>query len=190
MVSIKMTRIIPYAIVLAVSGYLYYVAAHFDFVARPGRLGPDVWPKALLVLMMAACVYEIVRGLFFAKDEEEDVEGLLEILEEESAADHPGEVAGEAEKTYPHLLVTGVALTVAYVVLFDVLGFFLDTFLYMALFMVVGRYRRPGVILASSLLGSLSFMFVFMKIVYVSLPIGVVPFSGVSLLLMRLMGVH
>ncbi len=44
--------------------------------------------------------------------------------------------------------------------------------------------------LASSLLGSLAFVFVFMKIVYVSLPLGVEPFSQVSLLLMRLMGIR
>ena len=60
------------------------------------------------------------------------------------------------------------------------LGFFLATAVYLAAFMVVGRYRRAGVIAATSVLGSLAFMYVFMKIVYVSLPLGVGPFEQVS----------
>jgi putative tricarboxylic transport membrane protein len=83
----------------------------------------------------------------------------------------------------------GIAITVAYAVLIEKLGFFLCTFVYLAAFMWIGRYRRWGVILVTSLVGSLAFMFMFMKIVYVSLPLGVEPFSQVSFLLMRLMGI-
>jgi putative tricarboxylic transport membrane protein len=79
---------------------------------------------------------------------------------------------------------------VAYVVLIDRLGFFLCTFAYLAAFAWIGRYRRPLVVLASSLIGSLLFMFVFMKVVYVSLPLGQEPFSQVTFLLMRLMGIR
>ena len=45
-------------------------------------------------------------------------------------------------------------------------------------------------VLATSLVGSLLFMFMFMKVVYVSLPLGHEPFSQVSFLLMRLMGIR
>jgi len=38
--------------------------------------------------------------------------------------------------------------------------------------------------------GALVFMFVFMRIVYLSLPIGVPPFAQVSLMLMQLMGIR
>ncbi|MBI3068559.1 MAG: tripartite tricarboxylate transporter TctB family protein, partial [Betaproteobacteria bacterium] len=47
-----------------------------------------------------------------------------------------------------------------------------------------------GVIAAVSLLGTLLLMFIFMKLVYVSLPIGVEPFSRVTFLLMQLMGIR
>jgi len=80
-------------------------------------------------------------------------------------------------------------MTVLYVVLIETLGFFLCTAIYLALFMWVGRYRRPGVIVATSLVGSLAFMFMFMKVVYVSLPLGVEPFAQVSFALMRIMGI-
>ena len=42
----------------------------------------------------------------------------------------------------------------------------------------------------SSLLGALVLMFIFMKVVYVSLPLGTEPFSAVSLWLLATMGVH
>jgi putative tricarboxylic transport membrane protein len=88
------------------------------------------------------------------------------------------------------LLLAGIILCVAYVALFAALGFFVDTFLFLLAFILVGRYRRPGIALAVSGAGTLVFMFVFMKIVYVSLPIGAPPFSEVSILLMRLMGIR
>lgn len=182
----KARRIIPYVIVLSISIYLYYAASQFDFLARTGHLGPDFWPKVILILMMLACVYEIAKQAL-AKGTPTDIGSVLDDIVEESAEEH-GEKVEEAP-TYPHLLVIGIGLTIAYVILFDVLGFFLDTFLFLALFMYLGRYRRWGVILAVSLIGSLIYMFVFMKVVYVSLPIGKAPFSAVSLFLMKIMGV-
>jgi putative tricarboxylic transport membrane protein len=102
-----------------------------------------------------------------------------------------GEVEGEEkQRSYPLLLAGGIVLTIIYVVTISSLGFFLATITYLALFMVIGRYRNWTVIAISSLLGSLALVFIFMKVVYVSLPLGVEPFSAVSLLLLRVMGVH
>jgi putative tricarboxylic transport membrane protein len=88
------------------------------------------------------------------------------------------------------LIVSGIVLTVLYVLVIERLGFFLTTFLYLAAFTWIGRYRRPVIVLVSSLVGSLFFMFMFMKVVYVSLPLGQGPFSQVTFLLMRLMGIR
>ncbi len=181
-----MRKIVPYAIVLAIAGALYYLAHQIDFAAPGGRIGPDVWPKAILLLAMAACAYEIIKNLIFSQEDRE-LKGVLEsIIEEAPASDL---VPEQEVKSYPHLLLIGMAMTVAYVVLIETLGFFLCTLLYLAGFMLVGRYRRVGVVFATSLIGSLVFMFVFMKIVYVSLPLGREPFAQVSYLLMRLMGI-
>ena len=38
---------------------LVSIMPQIDFAAPGGRIGPDVWPKAILVLAMIACVYEI-----------------------------------------------------------------------------------------------------------------------------------
>lgn len=183
---LRASKTLPYVIVLAIVSFLYYRATKIDFVAPGGRIGPDVWPKAILVLSAVACLYEIAKNLLFGKWVR-DMTGVLgSVLKEVPEQDVPTEIERGA---YPHLLWIGIAMTVLYVVLIEKLGFFLCTAIYMALFMWVGRYRRTGVILATSLAGSLAFMFVFMKVVYVSLPLGIEPFAQVSFALMRAMGI-
>ncbi len=182
----RIAKALPYALLLAGAGYFYHLAAGLDFAAPGGRIGPDFWPKAILGLLMASCAYELGKIVFFDKSPA-DLSGVLqEIMQAAPAAETAD--ADEA-RTFPHLLAAGVALTVAYAFLVDKLGFFLCTALYMAAFMYVGRYRRLGVIIATSFLGSLAFVFVFMKVVYVSLPLGQEPFASVSLLLLHLLGI-
>ncbi len=182
----RLARALPYAVLLAGAGYLYYLATQFSFVAPPGRIGPDVWPKAVLGLLMAACAYELVKiGLF--ERTPADLSGVLQDIMQ--AAPAAGENAAEAGRSYPLRLVAGIVLTVGYVLVIEQVGFFLATCTYLAMFMTIGRYRRIGIIAATSFVGSLAFVFVFMKIVYVSLPLGEPPFQSVSLLLLQLLGI-
>jgi putative tricarboxylic transport membrane protein len=178
MAAEKLKRIIPYVIILLGSLYFYYLAGQFRFSAKPGNLGPDFWPKLLLGLTMAACLYEIIKTAFFLK-----IASLKEASEEQSAK------AENKKKTYPALLVTGIAMTVAYAYFVTTLGFILCTFLYFALFMIVGRYRKIWAILANSVVGTLVLVVIFMKIVYVSLPLGQEPFSGVTFFVLRTLGI-
>jgi putative tricarboxylic transport membrane protein len=183
----RLRRTVPYAIVFVATAVLFVFANRISFIAPGGRIGPDVWPKAILALSMLTCVFQIVKTLFFGGAREQ-VAGVLESILEEAPV---GESAATApEPRYPHLIVGGIVLTVAYVVLIERLGFVLCTFAYLAAFAWIGRYRRPLVVLTASLFGSLLFMFVFMKVVYVSLPLGQEPFSQVTFLLMRLMGIR
>jgi putative tricarboxylic transport membrane protein len=96
----------------------------------------------------------------------------------------------EPNERFPGLLALGIAITIAYVWLLGVLGFALASALYIGAMIRVGRYRRWRVIVPTALAGSLAFMFMFQKIVYLSLPIGQSPFDALSLALMRLMGIR
>ena len=199
----RLARIVPYVVVLAIVVFLYVVANRIEFNAPGGRIGPNFWPKAILLLAMVTCAYEIVKRLFFAKDDAADLEGVLGSVlkatpaaqEDRAEAGRGRDDAGDAgagrtkDETplYPRLLWGGIALTVAYLFVVEKLGFFLTTALYLGIFMWIGRYRRIGVIVATSLIGALVFVFVFMKIVYVSLPLGVEPFAQVSYALMKLL---
>ena len=61
---------------------------------------------------------------------------------------------------------------------------------YVAAFLVLGGYRRWGVIGATSVVGTLCMLFLFMKVVYVSLPLGEGVFQQVSLALMQIFGIR
>ncbi|TRZ65096.1 MAG: hypothetical protein D4S02_09575 [Rhodocyclaceae bacterium] len=180
----RLWRAAPYIVLQLAAMYFYQLAGSIDYPATPGRIGPDFWPKAILVLLGLVCVYEIIKNVLVG--ESFTAAGLLEKLMKESAA-------GQGEEklpAYPLRLAGGIGLTILYVATIDKIGFFLATSAYLALFMVIGRYRQWGVIAAASLLGSLLLMFIFMKLVYVSLPLGVEPFSAVSVGLLSIMGVR
>jgi hypothetical protein len=175
MATEKIRRIIPYAFVLIASAYFYVLAGRFEFTVKAGNLGPDFWPKLLLGLTMAVCLYEIAKTAFFCR-----------VTASENGIDREKEAT---PKTYPGLLVIGTVLTVAYVYFVSILGFILCTFLYIVLFIIVGRYRKPWVITANGIVGTVLVVFIFMKAVYVSLPLGQGPFRQFSLLIMNMFGI-
>jgi putative tricarboxylic transport membrane protein len=178
----KLASLSPYVALCAAAAWLYRDAGAFTAAARPGQLGPDFWPRAVLVLLIVVCVCEIVRRVLFERLARDDV----------PSAPAPGGVDAPdaSDGRFAWCLAGGIALTIAYVLALDWLGFFVATALYLALFMLVGRYRRMRVILSASVLGSLAFVFVFMKIVYVSLPLGRGPFKTLSVWLLALLGVR
>lgn len=181
----RLRALLPYVLVLAAAVALCYSALHFDFTARGDRPGPDVWPRAILLLLIVACIVRIVSVL------RRPTAAEPVMLQDVLAGALPGDAPDDAPSPrYPVLLLTGIALTIGYVALLGTLGFFIDTALYIAALTRTGRYRRWPVIAAVAIVGALAFMFIFMKVVYLSLPIGTEPFSTVSLLLMRLMGIR
>jgi len=180
----RLQRAAPYIVLQICVMYFYHLATQFDFMAPPGRIGPDAWPKMILVLMGAACVYEIVKNLLVG--ESFSAAGLLDKLMTDAGA---GEEAAN-QPSYPLRLWGGIGVTIAYILLIDTLGFFIASSTYLALFMAIGGYKRWRVIVSTSVLGSLVIMFIFMKIVYVSLPLGSGPFLTVSTALLTVMGVH
>lgn len=182
----RLKRIAPYVLVGAGSAYLYYVAAQIQYHERAGVLGPDFWPKAILALALFTCAGKIVTGLLAGR--RGDIGGVLEAMMEE--AERHGAVPAARGERHPWLLFGGMALSALYVWAVTPLGFFSATVPYLAAFMALGGYRRWGVIAAASALGTLLLLFVFMKLVYVSLPIGRGPFEQVTLFLMQLMAIR
>ncbi len=171
----KIKKIAPYAVVFAISAYFYCLAGRFVFSARAGNLGPDFWPKLLLGLTMAVCLWEIAK---------------IALTDRMKGREKPAEEGkGEAPKRYYGLLIIGTLLTVAYVWFVGVAGFILCTFLYLALFMIIGRYRKIWVIAANSIVGTILLIYIFMKVVYVSLPLGQGPFQPFSLLVLKMLGI-
>jgi putative tricarboxylic transport membrane protein len=179
---------LPYVVALAVFAGLWYLTMQLPHDASSGRFGPGAWPKGILLLAIATSIYALVTRVG-AGDKPKVDDVIVSIAKSaDSVRDQTAE--DDDEPKYPRLLWTGIALTVGYVVLLPVLGFFLDTLLYMGSFMYAGGYRRRLAVPAISVLGTLVLMFVFMKVVYVSLPVGQSPFSHVTFALMELMAIR
>lgn len=173
----RLQAALPYVVVLAAGAFLYHTADGFEFEESSGRIGPGAWPKLVLVLLLLAALWGAVASAVRAG------RGIEEPTEADEALARPPEL-------YPHLVWLAVGVTVGYLLLLLEIGFFLATIVYVVILMYLGHYRRP---LPAALLGvavAFAFMFVFMRVVYVSLPVGTAPFDRLSFALMAAMGVH
>jgi putative tricarboxylic transport membrane protein len=176
----RLARALPYVVVGIAAAYLYYAALNFSFHHRPGTLGPNAWPMGIALLMLLVCIFKAAEALLRKRVP-------LTPYEQISAAEPPDSAPPER---HPWMLVLGMVATVLYVALVTPVGFFVCTVAYLAVFLWIGGYRRTGAVAAISVVGALVLTFVFMKLVYVSLPIGRPPFSAVMLGLMQLMGIR
>ena len=171
-----MRRILPHAVMLAAT-VLLWVAARRIETGSGGRVGPDLWPKAVLGLMALLCIYEIARRLLTRGSE-----GAASLVKMDAGVVEP-------RSRHPWLLAAGIGLIAGYVVAVPWLGFFSATTVFLAAFIWVGGFRRPLAVALVSLIGSLTLVVMFMRIAYISLPLGEGPFRALSLALLRLIGV-
>lgn len=181
----RLRAAVPYFLGLAAAAVLYGLADRINYTARPGQLGPDFWPRVAIVMIAVVCLYEIVRRLLAASPS--SVEGIAERLDSEEldqAADEAARGSSLAK------LLGGIAMTLAYAVLVPKLGFLLASFVFLVLFMYLGGIHNHIAIWVSSAVGMLLFAFIFLKVVYVSIPRGEPPFDQVTNLVMDLMQIR
>ena len=176
----RLMRVVPHTVMLVVSCALYWAATRIE-AETGGRIGPAVWPKAIIVFMALLCLYEIVKRLVVRT--EFDAKGLL------SGSEMPAGAAPAPVREDRAMLVRGIAAVGGYVLAVPWLGFFPATVLFLALFPWLGGLRRPAMLALVSLTGTLILAVVFLKVAYISLPLGEGPFRALSLALMRLIGV-
>jgi hypothetical protein len=182
---------LPHFVMLLVAVALYAAALQIDTSATQGgrRIGPDFWPKAVILFMGALALYEVVKRAIFGIDFE--ATGLTDKLTENPAGDPTTETAGEAsEVEHPRLLIGGAALILGYVVVVDWLGFFLTTALFLFAFSWIGGFRRHGWNALIALCGAFVMVVLFMRVAYISLPLGAGLFRSLSIALMSAIGVH
>src|SRR5262245_17210554 len=161
--------ILPYVVGLAIAVALFTITGHLDYTPRAGQLGPDTWPRLVIGLMALTCLFEIVRAVR-GKNE---ARGVSAALEEAGQEDNE-------EPRFPLLLAGGIVRVVVYAVLVPLLGFLLATFLFIAAFMYVGRYRNHLAAWATSAAITVLIGTLFLRIAYVSLPRGVPPFDRIT----------
>lgn len=178
--SSRLRRATAYIVVLAAGLYLYGLSEHFQYTPEPGRIGPDAWPKIVLILLIATCAWQIVRITAFGA-----VAAPPDEFEEQASA-----LATESGN-FTYLAWLAVATTIIFAYLMPILGFFVATAIYIAsTAAIAGRYRQVVPLLIASLVSPFVLMFVFMRVVYISLPLGQGVFKEFSLVLLRVLGVH
>jgi putative tricarboxylic transport membrane protein len=175
----------PFAILLCAAAYLFAQTLRFEFPRAPGRLGPDAWPQAILVLLMLACMLGIAARILAALSQPQP---QARPGRSELSADMAGDDADTPSRF--GLVAAGIVLFAAYPVALEYTGFLVATFLLMALLMVLGRWRNPVGVLAVSALGTLVLFYVFRGVVYISLPLGRPPFQGWTIWVAALLGMR
>jgi len=177
-------HVLAHALLLLASIYLYRVAAAITSNAGPGRIGPEFWPKAILVAMGLLCAWEIVKRLVLRSRSE--ARGLVGALDRPQGAEG---AAGAETPFRPGMLAAGIALVFGYVLAVPWLGFFVATAVFLAAFPWCGGLRRPALTATLGVAGSLVLVVMFMRVAYISLPLGEGPFRALSLALLAAIGV-
>ena len=173
-------RVVPHVVMLAVACWLYWLASGID-VETGGRISPAVWPKAIIVFMGLLCAYEIVKRLVVRTDFV--AKGLL------SGSELPAAVEESGPPEDYRMLFAGIAAVAGYVFAVPWLGFFPATAAFLLVFPWLGGQRRPIALVVSSLVGTIVLAVVFLRVAYISLPLGEGPFRELSLGLLQLVGV-
>ncbi len=171
--------VLPHGLLLVATVLLYWAATRIQANTGAGRIGPDAWPKAIIVFMGLLCALEIARR--------------LAVRRRRRGPAPSGPEAADALRAPPEMqagkLAAGMGLVLAYVVTVPWLGFLVATAIFLAAFPWFGGLRRPLLTAALGLAGSLALVVVFMRVAYISLPLGDGPFRALSLALLSAIGV-
>ena len=163
---------IPEGLLLVAAVYLFVAAGNFRQVGNPDQIGPGFWPQLLCV--------GIAIGV------------LVRIGQKFRARGRPI-VAGAAAETDEDVrmprVALGIVLVVGYILGMLFLGYILATALFLIAFIYLGGQRKWYVI-PLSVVSSLVFAYIFLKVVYIALPSGVGVFDQLSVILYQLLGIY
>lgn len=145
---------------------LFVAAGRLPVVPVPGQLGPEFWPRLVLVGLMGSCA--------------------LKVLEVVRAGQARTERAVAQPPSLPKL-AGGIALILGYTTLTPLLGFPLTTLLFLLAFMRLAGTSRLVPLLVVPVVGTVGLLYLFVKVVYLPLPKGAGVVEDVTVFLYRLL---
>lgn len=163
--------LVPEVLLFVAAVYLFLATRNFRYVAQPDQIGPGFWPQILCVGVGIGVLVRIGQKLRARKHR---------IVRD---------TASEADEVRMPRVALGVALVVGYILGMLFLGYILATTLFLVAFIYLGGQRRWYVI-PLGIVSSLVFAYVFLKVVYISLPSGVGVFDQLTVLLYELLGIY
>jgi putative tricarboxylic transport membrane protein len=170
-------EVIPELLVLAGVVYLFFKAGDFSARQQPGQLGPAFWPRLVALGLGVALLVRIVqvfrehnRPVVRVASEFDDIEDDDVEVNWRSAA-----------------LAMGLAF--GYVVATMFLGYMFATMAFLGAFIWAGGQRRWAAPVVA-VVGGLVMTYVFVGVVYVSVPTGVSVFDTVTVADYQLLGIQ
>jgi putative tricarboxylic transport membrane protein len=147
-----------------------------------GGPGPAFYPRLLIVLLALAMVVRIVQEVPKIR------KGAVQLDAPEATLEEGVEM--DASLLNMRRVMVAIALSVAYVIGTLYLGWVLATFLLVIVFLWLAGKRNPLTTVPLALTFSLGMAYVFVKVVYISLPTGVGVFDQFTVRLYELLGVY
>ena len=170
-------ELLPEIGILAVGAYLWILAGRFDYEQEEGALGPGFWPRVAAVGLIVAVLVRMVQTV------RERNRPIVKVASEfDEYAEDEGEIS------WPRLAIA-VALAVGYVIATMFIGYLFATAIFLALFIFIGGARNKYVPIVA-VAGALVFAYVFIGVVYVSLPTGVGVFDTITVGIYELLGIQ
>jgi putative tricarboxylic transport membrane protein len=147
--------------------------AQTHFRSAPEELGPRFWPRLCLAAMLALTALDAALAFWPPRRPAVAVNDAAPARAPESLA----------------LLFAGLLLVIAYAVGTIVVGFPLATMGFLVAFSYLGGYRHMPSLLAIAFGTTLALLYIFVYLVYVSLPLGLGPFLEMNVALYRMLGI-
>jgi hypothetical protein len=173
-------RLLPEVVLLALCIPMWLATT--EWTSSVGGPGPAFYPRLLIGVLALALIVRIVheamairRGTAEGGDTEESLEEGVEM---------------DASLIDMRQVAVVIALSVGYVAGTLYLGWVLATFLLVVSFLWLAGKRNPLITVPLAVALSLGMAYVFVKIVYISLPTGVGVFDQFTVLLFELLGIY
>lgn len=151
---------------IAALALLLVLNAQGHFRSAAGELGPNFWPQVWLGALLALSALDFVVQLRKMR---------------------------APPQARPHetlwLIVIGTLAVAGYALAMTLIGFALATAIFLAGFAALGGYRNMGVLASIAVLSTIVLLYLFVQVVYISLPLGAGPFVEMNVALYRLLGI-
>jgi putative tricarboxylic transport membrane protein len=170
-------ELVPEVVFLLAAVYLFVVAGDFAGRRQPGELGPAFWPRVAAVGLAVTLLVRIVQTVREHRGPVVRVKGEFDDIDGAPATMHWRSVG------------IAMALVVGYVWSTMFIGYLFATMAFVTAFVWLGGQRRwysPVIGVA----GGLVMAYVFVGVVYVSVPTGVGVFDSLTVAIYRLLGIQ
>jgi hypothetical protein len=156
-------EIIFNVVLFAVSLFLYYVAETFRQFAPYTKLGPDFWPKGILLGII------FLSGILLFKN-------IIPLIK------HEIKKSSMKSEQEPYRLFLVIVVSFAYAFGMGIFGFILSTIVFQIIFLYLLKAKRFLSIILVSLLNTAILYILFIQVLNMLLPPGVGIFRTISLL--------